>query len=181
MIFTVHTIDGRTMKKNEHIFISLQLQKDIESNDLQLSVQFDKDAPNFSSDDTCLSWRPTTDEMEFIFEAFELFTNDTYQRKIKEQPSEEPVEKNPIQPTHRSSEIRIGLPPSESVLEVTQHGESIPSEKKGTEDKLFVQADEKTIDEVIKRKKTGADEEYVIESGEKTLIDRMLKQKKKKD
>jgi hypothetical protein len=52
--------------------------------------------------------------------------------------------------------------------------------KSDAEEKIFIQADEKKIDEIIKRKKAGFSEEFVIESNDKTKLDRMLKQKKKK-
>jgi hypothetical protein len=47
------------MKKNENIFISLQIQKDLESKKLMLSVQFDKNAPNISTESETIVWYPT--------------------------------------------------------------------------------------------------------------------------
>ena len=64
------------MKKNENIFISLQIQKDLESKRLLLSVQFDKNAPNFSTESDTIIWCPTCDEIDFIAEAFELIGGD---------------------------------------------------------------------------------------------------------
>ena len=60
------------MKKNENIFISLQIQKDLTSKKLFFSVQFDKNAPNFSTEHDTIIWCPTFNEIDFIAEAFEL-------------------------------------------------------------------------------------------------------------
>jgi hypothetical protein len=50
----------------------LQIQKDLESKKLLLSVQFDKNAPNFSTENDTIFWYPTCDEIDFIAEVFEL-------------------------------------------------------------------------------------------------------------
>jgi hypothetical protein len=170
------------MKKNENIFISLQIVKDQQLKGLHLSVQFDKDAPNVSLERENISWVPTNDEIEFIAEAFELIGGyKGFGKTITEsQHTELPPEISEPH-TRRSSEIRIAPLPEDTVIEVTAESETIHSNKQENDDKIFIQADAKKIDEILKRKKPGMDEEYVIESGEKTIIDRMLKQKKKKE
>jgi hypothetical protein len=73
------------------------------------------------------------------------------------------------------------LPEETAAKDSDNHISQTFIKKKESAEKIFVQADEKTIDEVLKRKKTSAEEEIIIESGEKTLIDKVLRQKKKKE
>ncbi len=170
------------MKKNENIFITLQIQKDQESKALCILVQFDKNAPNFSLEEEAIIWRPTSDELGFIAEAFNLIGG--YSNEVKAmgnmQQNDNTREPTTIDPPYHSSEIRVAPPSDDTVIEVATDEGSSYIKKKPTEDRIFVQADDKTIDEALKRKK-GIDEDYGIESSEKTLIDRMLKQKKKKE
>lgn len=170
------------MKKNENIFISLQIQKDLESKGLLLSVQFDKNAPNFSTESDSISWCPTCDEIDFIAEAFELIGGVKCQEKAEEEPQNTriPSEEITMNYSHRSSEIRIAPLEDDMAIEVTEGLGSSRIRNKENDEKIFVQADEKKIDEILKRKKPVAKQDYVTESGEKTLIDRMIKQKKKK-
>jgi hypothetical protein len=170
------------MKKNENIFISVQIQKDLESKKLLLSIQFDKNAPNFSTETDSIIWYPTGDEIDFIAEAFELIGGAKYPEKIAEEPQDNTTQSEvmTMDHSHRSSEIRIAPLEDDMAIEVTAEVGTSRSRSKENDEKIFVQADEKKIDEILKRKKPVAKEEYVTESSEKTLIDRMLKQKKKK-
>jgi hypothetical protein len=59
------------MKRPENIYVSLLLDKDQISGELLLHIQFDKNAPNFSTDKGSISWCPTTEELDFVSEAFE--------------------------------------------------------------------------------------------------------------
>ena len=59
------------MKRANNIYVSLQLDKDLVSGELMLSIQFDKNAPNFSTDKGVISWYPTSEELDFVSEAFE--------------------------------------------------------------------------------------------------------------
>ena len=150
------------MKKNENIFISLQLQKDMESKKLLLSVHFDKNARNFSIKNETIVWCPTCDEIDFIAEVSKLIEGVKYREKVIQTPqisiaSSEEVANDYL---HDSSETRI-----------------TPIEN---DEKIFFQTDEKKIDEILNRKKQVLKEDYVIKSGEKIFIDQMLKQKKKK-
>jgi hypothetical protein len=171
------------MKKNENIFISLQIQKDKESNELFLNVQFDKTARNFSMENNAITWCPTSDEIDFITDAFHMIGEGKSSRKTTNEPivHERPPEEKVTEPPLHSSEMRIAPLQDDNVIEITADSGTVNSKKKEVDEKIFIQADEKKIDEILKRKKPGMDEEYVIESGEKTIIDRMLKQKKKKD
>lgn len=62
------------MKRPDNIYLSLQLDKDQVSGELILNIQFDKNAPNFSMDKGIISWYPTTQELDFVSEAFEAIT-----------------------------------------------------------------------------------------------------------
>jgi len=170
------------MKKNENIFITLQLQKDQESKALCLLVQFDKNAPNFSLEDGSLCWCPTSDELSFIAEAFSLVGGSTTQIRPMQtvQHFDTPRKSAPMEQPNEPPEMHEPLPPEDTVIEIGAGDRASYVQKKPAEDRIFVQADDKTIDEALKRKK-GLDEDYGIESREKNLIDRMLKQKKKKE
>jgi hypothetical protein len=170
------------MKKNENIFISLQIQKDLESKGLLLSVQFDKNAPNILLEHESINWCPTPDEIDFIVEAFELIGDNKVQRTVIEKPQDapSPPEADTSDYSHRSSQIRIAPLPNDMVLEEAEELGSSRIKRKEDEDSIFIQADEKKIDEILKRKKPVVKDEYATDSGEKTIIDRMLKQKKKK-
>ena len=172
MIYFLQIPDGRTMKKNENIFISLELQKDLESKGLLLSVLFDKNAPNFFEESDMLSWCPTSDELSFIKEAFDLIGENT--GFVKQSNKTEEVEESPsmmetAEYSHRSSEIRIAPLPNNMTLEVEEGVGSSHQRDGEEEEKIFIQADEKKIDEILKRK-----------SDDKELIDKIMKQKKKK-
>jgi hypothetical protein len=171
------------MKKNENIFISLEIQKDKDSKRLYLNVQFDKTAPNFSMENESITWWPTDDELDFISDAFHLIGENDSKRKTTDEPNtpNRSPSINTSEPPVYSSEIRIAPLPDDNDIGMTTDAGMVHGKKNSPEEKIFIQADDKKIDEVLKRKKPGMEEEYVIESGEKTLIDRMLKQKKKKD
>lgn len=171
------------MIKNENIFITLQIEKNFETKGLILNIHFDSTAPNCTIENEVMHWNPTVDELDFISEVCELLTRRTNQRTMNEEGNfAAPLEEKTIDyQSHRSSEIRI-TPPTDSVLDVAIDPDSTQHLKKTEiDEKIFVQADEKKIDEIIRRKKSGFSEEYLIESGEQSNIDRMLKQKKKKD
>ncbi|DAC72985.1 MAG TPA: hypothetical protein DSN98_02345 [Thermoplasmata archaeon] len=171
------------MKKNENIFISLQIQKDAESKTLMLSVQFDKNAPNLLLEDETISWSPTDDEINFIAEAFELIGGNKAPLKEKNRPQDidtPPSQTEEVDYSHRSSEIRIAPLPNDMGIEVSEDLGPSNLKKKEYEEKIFIQADEKKIDEILKRKKHLVKEDYITDSNEKTIIDRMMKQKKKK-
>jgi len=60
------------MKKNENTYIRLGLEKDPTSGELQVCIQFDNNAPNFTKDKDITYWRPSYEEWEFAREAFDL-------------------------------------------------------------------------------------------------------------
>jgi len=72
--------DGTGMKKQENIYVSLQLDKDITSGELVVNIQFDRNAPNFFTNKNTISWTPTTEELEFINEAYGLLSKSKHQK-----------------------------------------------------------------------------------------------------
>ena len=170
------------MKKNENIYISLELQKDLESKGLLLSVQFDRNAPNFLQENEMFNWIPTRDELDFISEAFELIGNNTVPAKKKEETHDTEISSDMDAPaySHRSSELRIAPLPNNMTIEVTEGLESSHVKNRLDEEKIFIQADERKIDEILKRKKNASKHQYADDSDDKAIIDKMIKQKKKK-
>lgn len=77
------------MKKPENIYISLQLSKDQSSGALVLNIQFDPDAPNFSTTKNTISWCPTIEELDFVSEAFTMVSKGKRQRQYRQEESEE--------------------------------------------------------------------------------------------
>jgi hypothetical protein len=170
------------MKKNENIFISLQIQKDAESKKLLFSVQFDKSAPNFSTENDTIFWYPTCDEIDFIAEAFKLIGGVKFPENIieKQQISTTHSEDITMESSHKYSDIRINPVEDDIAIEVTPDVGSSRIKNKENNERIYFQADEKKIDEILNRKKQATREDYATKSSKKILIDRMLKQKKKK-
>ena len=82
--------------------------------------------------------------------------------------------------SHRSSEIRIAPLINNMTLEAEEGVESSRQRDREDEEKIFIQADEKKIDEILKRKKNAEKEQLDAGSKDKELIDKIMKQKKKK-
>lgn len=170
------------MKKNENIFVSLELQKDVETKALLLSVIFDRNASNFCMENETISWLPTSDELDFIKEAFELIGGNHVPLKEVEEPQEidNSTELDSTEYSHRSSEIRIAPLPNNMTLELTENLKSSALKNKEEEERIFIQADERKIDEILKRKKIATKQQLDKDSDDKTLMGMMMKQKKKK-
>jgi hypothetical protein len=175
-------LTGCTMKKNENIFVSLEIQKDMETKGLFLSVQFDRNAPNFFQENEAITWLPTDDELHFLNEAFDLVGTNTLQMKTDEEThdTDNSLGIESTNYSHRSSEIRIAPLPNDLTIEVEEGVESSRVRNRDDVEKIFIQADEKKIDEILKRKKHAVRQKNNDNSKEKAIVERMLKQKKKK-
>ncbi len=68
------------MKKQENIYVSLQLEKDVTSGEILVTIQFDRNAPNFFTNKNMLSWCPTSEELGFINEAYGVITKGKHQK-----------------------------------------------------------------------------------------------------
>lgn len=60
------------MEKNENIYIRLGLEKNFTTGKLQINIQFNTDAPNFTKDKDVYNWCPSYEEWVFANEAFEV-------------------------------------------------------------------------------------------------------------
>ncbi len=80
------------MKKQENIYVSLQLEKDITSGELIIAIQFDRNAPNFFTNKNMISWSPTSEELNFINEAYGVMTKAKHQ---KQDPLDKPQNHEP--------------------------------------------------------------------------------------
>lgn len=69
------------MKRPDNIYVSLQLDKDQASGELVLNIQFDKNAPNFFTEKGTISWCPTTEELDFVSEAFDAIARGKHSRQ----------------------------------------------------------------------------------------------------
>jgi len=168
------------MKRNENIFISLEIQKDLDLKGLLLSIQFDRNAPNFHQENEIISWCPTSDELDFITEAFGIIGGNKIpipEKEEEQQETEIPSELDRSDYSHRSSEIRIAPLPNNMSIQDTQ---TTYSNEKESEEKVFIQADERKIDEILKRKKQMARVQDTQDTDEKAYIDKLMKQKKKR-
>jgi len=59
----------------KEIYVKIQIDKDPDTNNLQIVTQFDKNAPNFSHDQDHICWIPTSEELAFMNEAFTMVQN----------------------------------------------------------------------------------------------------------
>ena len=173
------------MGKNDNIFVKLQIEKDNQSGDMMLGIYFDKNAPNFSTEKDILNWSPTLEEIDFIVETFEMiskskskFNRHDYTIKNKETPPhnlKKTEESPPVKTTSKMEEFEP-LNADNNAGENTPAPDTAPEE---SQEKIFVQANEETINEALSRKKGEPSEEFMVEADEKTIIDKVLKQKLK--
>ena len=71
------------MKKQENIYVSLQLEKDVTTGELMIAIQFDRNSPNFFTNKNMISWCPTREELEFINEAYGTFHKGKHQDSLQ--------------------------------------------------------------------------------------------------
>ena len=172
------------MPKNENIFVRLQIEKDLQTKALALNVRFEKDAPNFSIDEYGICWLPTLEEIDFIVEAFGMLSqNKSFNTKC----SDEVTNKKPLphptpkteEPVHSPYE-KIAVTASTTTESTTESAYEYHPKQSNNMEKIFVQADEHTIDEALKRRKVE-EEDYVANPNDRSVLDKVLKQKKKKE
>ena len=172
------------MDKNDNIFVKLQIEKDNQSGGLTLGIYFDRNAPNFSTEKNTVSWSPTLEEIDFITETFEMISNckGQYRQRddnIKNNETPFHSQKRTEEPPTVKTESKIAefqpFDTNEDAAEENTFPSSTESEE--IEEKIFVQANEETIEEASKRKKGESFEEFVVDADEKTIIDKVLKEK----
>jgi hypothetical protein len=159
------------MSKNSKIYVKLQVEKDQDSGELVIKTYFDPDAPNFYQDKKEVSWIPTSEEIEFINEAFELippykskgghFGNVSKKNKKDETPVK--LEETDKDATNEQDEMK-----------------ETDSETKGNEEEILISSDSGKIDRILDKKKDPIEGDVLVEADEDEILDKVLKQKKKK-
>ena len=166
---------------DDDIYVKLQLEKKSKSKSIGLRVQFDTDAPNFSSNKNEITWSPTPEEIDFIVQSFQMLSEKQYSSSPSYQHTEQktqtaPIDYENLQPLASPKAKNAAVEP----MEITEDELPTKETPKNEEDQLFIQADELTIDEVIKRKSNEYKEELASKSNQKAVIDKVLKQRSKK-
>ena len=159
------------MGKQNNIYVKIQLEKDDLTGNLILRTQFDPNAPNFFQDNDQISWCPTTEEIEFLNETFNLLSKK--QRKQRSQNNNDELS---------LVEETIDTIAQKEKNDSLQHDFDRPTEQptpvlQADAAGIIVTSDAKVVDEIIKRKQSG--EGVMVEADEETIVDRVLKQKKK--
>lgn len=180
------------MEKTKNIHVKLQIEKDSSSGGLTININFDKNAPNFVDDKHAICWTPTLEEMDFIYETFEMISHKYQNQKKTTAHSVTPPKKSEDENKEWNSEdsskdkqTPSDSSQSEDVSDENTDPESQQKKDDKIDDKLFVQADEETIDAIASRGKheedtTVGEDGFIVEADEKTIIDKVLRQKSKK-
>lgn len=174
---------GTAMSKNDNIFVKLQIERNDQSGGLMLGIYFDKNAPNFSTEKDVVNWFPTLEEIDFIVETFEMMSSRKSQYRqhnhyIKNNETSFPSHKKLEEPPAVKTESKIAaFEPLNADNDVEENTPAPGTEAEEVKEKIFVQANEKTIDEALTRKRGEPVEEFIVEADEKTIIDKVLKQK----
>lgn len=143
--------------------LTLAVERDAETHQIFLQVVFHHDAENIALGKTTTTWSPTQEELEFLSEAFGLFSTARPQVQ-NEQEGEDQSQKR-----DKDSFIRESV----SEEEIT---DAVAAKKKETdEDHVLVQVDQKIIDEAIQRRRPGSEN---TGTNTETLVDRLTKKKK---
>jgi len=144
------------MKEHNNIYVKIQIEKNQDSGDLRIRTFFDPNAPNFFRDKDGISWCPTQEEIDFINESSGL------------------IPKHRSKDTHAIKKQKLGTLDKD----VKESDFKQLADEKDKGEKIFVAADEKTIDELLKRKKDDSGG-FIVETSEESVVDKVLKQKKK--
>jgi len=177
------------MDKHDNVFIKLQIEKNQHSGCLMITINFDKDAPNFSIDKNIMSWSPTFEELDFVIETYKMISKGKRREERREDNRGDfapllPSENKTEDLSKESSEKKIStFEPLKGEFDIIRDAPDSYSEKKAAAEKeIFVQADDETIDEVLKKKSVGVGEALILDEEDKGVIDRMLKKRgKEKD
>ncbi|RLF29714.1 MAG: hypothetical protein DRN05_01035 [Thermoplasmata archaeon] len=177
--------------KKSGIYVKLRLEKDRNSGCLMIKAHFDPNAPNYSKDENGFKWYPTSEEIDFINEAFELipkyksqdqcFTNKVEQLEQLEQSDDSShiaQEEEKTEEQLKSSDVSTPPPMtqhSEKTLETPDISSSEVSETKEEEVKQekpsSVETAGKAEEEIVHpMEKTGTYDSEPLEP-EKTSFD----------
>ena len=143
------------------ILFSLAIEKDAETNALLLQVLFPHGAPNVTLTKTAVAWYPTAEELDFLNEAYAMIAPTL------------PVVPTPnVKPEHhltgeKDPSIR------DSATEEEIHA-AATKKTMAEQEQVFVQVDDKLIDEALKRRKS----EGPVKVDEDSIVERITKKKK---
>lgn len=174
------------MEKNKNVFIKFQLEKDDHSGDLMLTLNFDKNAPNFSADKDQILWTPTFEEINFFLETYGIINKKkTLVEKCQEIKNTKPTPhiktEDEIPSNNKSPEEDTNnYEPLKPQVEVKKDNYSSEPEKKEDDKEIFIQADEETFDEALKKRGVDVGEGLLLDQEDKNIIDKMLKKREKK-
>lgn len=194
------------LAKEENVFIKIQIEKNHVSKNFKLSVHFDENAPNFLTQANQMYWTPTSEEMKFLIEMYEIiFKNNTENTNnfTSEKQLYDPLldKKNDDFSDHKdqqSNEVYLqkekpdifSNDASDFQARDTQHQEELfesPQEKtsdkqseESSDDKdVFVQINDNAIDTLLKKKHQEKQDSFSYEE-DKRSIDALLKKSKQK-
>ena len=85
------------MEYNDEVYIKIQIEKRKNSGNLTMNIHFNKEAPNFLMNSNEVNWYPTSNEIDFVNEAFEMISN--HKKRIYVEPPE-------IYETEKTEEIQ---------------------------------------------------------------------------
>ena len=193
------------MAKDDKIHIKLEICRDEASKKLMIMTHFDNNAPNFFKDDDGYFWMPTIEEKNLINEAFELMPassmTPTPPKSTPEppekheapppekevEPEEEVKPEEPSMPSMEDPAPPKDMPPFEKnsesdPFEVTDEepkAETPPTDQNEDDKGFLVEADDKAIEDAIKKHGKSNDDRSIVEADEQTIIEKVLSQKKK--
>jgi len=179
--------EGINLTKQKKIYITFQLEKDLDSNMLYIKAVFDPTAPNIEKEKDTYIWKPTFDEIDLLNEVFSLLpqhqqapvTPTPYNSEEEQQKKDamEVIEKVLPAADEQEEPEESKEQPQEEQIEAETKEE--PTKEKQVEvvngDGVLVAADDKTIDEIVKRKKDGT----LKEASEDSILEKILRQKKR--
>ena len=95
------------MKKNERLYIKINLEKNTDSGEIRPNIQFDNNAPNFTKEKDVASWDPSFEEWAFVNEVFEILSKGQGYKYSKKQIFErnEAEEEDVIPPTKEHEKV----------------------------------------------------------------------------
>lgn len=174
---------GKQMDDVEKIHIKLELYKDKDQG-FMIVAHFNPNAPNFFKEGENYSWMPTTEEIAFISEAFELISTDKdkdpKEKNIFKFSNDRPIPENA---SGNTEEKPADLPSFEKTNEAANPVKmaarigDFDNKADKEEEMAITESDSEAIDEALKRheiKEGGASED-----DKEKIIERILSGKKR--
>jgi hypothetical protein len=137
--------------ENKETYIQLHVESDQSFKELILDIYFDKNAPNFFTNENKIRWRPTADEMDSILESFDILSQSSVslEKKIDKLSKEFYFNSEKIeveQSTSDPEQKEIDISPMSGDVFNKEQGQNSEDLKKNTEDRTLVNLEKKTDD-----------------------------------